>query len=122
MRPETWRRGWAFGANVAEKRENKLSGGLPMSAGTTAPHSIPIPLPLRRLALPLVMAAALGLGACSNMSTTEQRTLSGGAVGAVAGTVGAAITGGCVWCGTLIGSAVGAGAGYVYDQLNKGSR
>ena len=33
----------------------------------------------------------------------------------------AAVTGGCVWCGAVIGGAVGAGAGYVYDQVKKGN-
>jgi hypothetical protein len=55
------------------------------------------------------------------MNETQQRTVSGGAIGAGVGTVGAAITGGCIWCGTLIGGAVGAGSGYIYDQVKKGN-
>jgi len=58
----------------------------------------------------------LSLSACSNMNSTQQRTLSGAAIGAGVGTVGAAVTGGCVTCGAVIGTAVGAGAGYVYDK------
>jgi hypothetical protein len=65
----------------------------------------------------MVLAAGLALGACSNMNTTEQRVLSGGAIGAGAGAVGTVITGGCVTCGAVLGGAVGAGAGYVYDQM-----
>lgn len=61
----------------------------------------------------------LPLAACSNMSTTEQRTLSGAAIGATTGVVGAAVTGGCVSCGAAIGTAAGAGAGYIYDQMNR---
>jgi osmotically inducible lipoprotein OsmB len=75
----------------------------------------------RRVALPAVVVAALALGACSNMNSTQQRTLSGGAIGAGAGAAGAALTGGCVICGTAIGGAVGAGAGYLYDQSKKDS-
>ena len=76
---------------------------------------------MRRAIVPLAALALLGTAACSNMNDTQQRTLSGGAIGAGVGTVGAAITGGCIWCGTLIGGAVGAGSGYVYDQVKKGN-
>jgi hypothetical protein len=61
----------------------------------------------------------LGLSACSNMNSTEQRMLSGGAAGAVVGTVGTVMTGGCVACGAAIGGAVGTGAGYLIDQAEK---
>ena len=71
---------------------------------------------MKHLALPIVLIAGIGLGACSNMSNTEQRVLSGGAIGASVGAVGTAVTGGCVACGAAIGGAAGAGAGYIYDQ------
>jgi hypothetical protein len=64
----------------------------------------------------LCLAAFSG---CSNMNTTQQRTLSGAAIGAGVGTVGTIMTGGCVSCGAAIGTAAGAGAGYVYDQSKK---
>ena len=76
---------------------------------------------LARVALPLALLAAVGLGACSNLSDTQQRTLTGGGAGAVAGTVIGAAAGGCIWCGTLVGGAIGAGAGYLYDQAKKGN-
>ncbi len=76
---------------------------------------------LARVALPLALLAAVGLGACSNMNDTQQRTLTGGAGGAVVGTVIGAAAGGCIWCGTLVGGAIGAGAGYIYDQVKKGN-
>ncbi len=60
---------------------------------------------------------SLSLSACSNMSTTQQRTLSGAGIGAGVGAAGAAVTGGCVTCGAVIGGAVGAGTGYVYDRM-----
>lgn len=70
-----------------------------------------------------VMAVALvlglGLGACSNMSQTEQRTLSGAAIGAGVGAAGTAVTGGCVTCGAAIGGAAGAAGGYIYDHQKK---
>jgi osmotically inducible lipoprotein OsmB len=62
---------------------------------------------------------ALGLSACSGMDSTEQRTLSGGAIGAGAGAAIGAITGGSLLGGALIGGAAGAGAGYLYDREKK---
>lgn len=62
---------------------------------------------------------ALGLGACSGMNNTQQRTLSGGAIGAGVGAVGTVATGGCVACGAAIGAGVGAAGGYIYDRLDK---
>ncbi len=76
---------------------------------------------MTRIALPVILAATLALGACSNMSTTEQRVLSGGAIGAGVGAAGTVITGGCVACGAAIGGAIGAGVGYIYDQTEGGN-
>lgn len=66
-----------------------------------------------------LLALLITLGACSNMNTTQQRTLSGAGIGAGVGAVGTAMTGGCVSCGAAIGAAAGAGAGYLYDQSKK---
>lgn len=63
----------------------------------------------------------LGLGACTGLNTTTERTLSGGAIGAGVGAVGTVLTGGCVACGAAIGGVVGAGAGFAYDQFQKAS-
>lgn len=67
----------------------------------------------------LAVALALGLAACSGMNSTQQRTLSGGAIGAGVGAVGTVVTGGCVTCGAAIGAGVGAAGGYIYDQVEK---
>ena len=53
------------------------------------------------LALPLV--AALALTGCSNMTTTQQRELSGGAIGAAAGAGITAIAGGNTSTTTALG-------------------
>ena len=66
--------------------------------------------------VPLALVLALGLSGCAGMSSTQQRTLSGGAIGAAVGAAGTAVTGGCVSCGAAIGGAVGAGAGYISDK------
>jgi osmotically inducible lipoprotein OsmB len=76
---------------------------------------------MKSILVPVLAVALLGTSACSNMNSTEQRALSGGAIGAASGTVITAITGGCIWCGAAIGGAVGAGAGFVYDQVKKGN-
>jgi osmotically inducible lipoprotein OsmB len=66
----------------------------------------------------LIMVAAVLLGGCSGMSNTEQRVLSGSAIGAGSGTLIGWAAG-----GPLVGAAVGAGAGAVggvlYDHYQK---
>lgn len=69
--------------------------------------------------LTVMVLCVMLLASCSNMTATEQRVLSGAGIGAAAGTAGAAMTGGCVSCGAAIGTAVGAGAGYIVDQNEK---
>lgn len=73
---------------------------------------------MRSVTLGAALVAVLGLAGCSGMNSTEQRTLSGGAIGAAAGAAGTAITGGCVACGAALGGAVGAGAGYLSDKID----
>lgn len=72
--------------------------------------------------LTLCFALVGTMSACSNLDDTQQKALSGGAAGAVIGTVGVAITGGCIPCGTAIGGAVGAGSAYALDQLDKATK
>ena len=49
------------------------------------------------------------------MSDTQQRTLSGAAIGAGAGTIIGAIAGDAGW-GAAIGAAAGAAGGYIHDK------
>ena len=67
----------------------------------------------------LLALCLVGAGACSNLSDTQQRVLSGGAIGTTVGVIGTAATGGCLACGAAIGGAVGAGSGYLYDYVDK---
>jgi hypothetical protein len=70
-----------------------------------------------RQGLPIIaMVTAVSLGGCANMTTTEQRTLSGAGIGALGGAAIAAVTEGSVATGALIGAGVGAGAGYLYSR------
>ena len=70
------------------------------------------------LALPLV--AALTLTGCSGMTTTQQRELSGGAIGAAAGAGITAIAGGNPIWGAIGGAAVGAVGGFLYNNHEQG--
>lgn len=58
-----------------------------------------------------VLVAGVLLGGCSNLSHQEQRTLSGGALGAGVGVAAGALTGGSWLAGGLIGGAAGAAIG-----------
>ena len=69
-------------------------------------------------AVPFVVAAALTLSACAGLSDTEQRVLTGGAVGAAGGTAIGAIAGNA-GLGLAIGTIAGGTAGYLYDQHKK---
>lgn len=59
----------------------------------------------------LVLVAAFGLSACSNMSTQTQRALSGGAIGAAGGAGLAYMTGGPILGAALVGGGAGAAIG-----------
>ncbi|MDD3579754.1 MAG: glycine zipper family protein [Desulfobacca sp.] len=71
---------------------------------------------IKKLALILVLTMLLG--GCAGMSYTEQRTLSGGAIGAAGGAAVGAIAG-----SPAVGAGIGAGAGllggYLYDRYEK---
>ncbi len=57
------------------------------------------------------LVSLLGLGACSGLDRREQRALSGGALGAGAGALIGAVTGGSAVTGALVGAAGGAAVG-----------
>jgi hypothetical protein len=68
--------------------------------------------------LALVVVVVLLVGSCSGMSDTQQRVLTGGAVGAGSGAlIGWAA--GCPGCGAAIGGGAGLVGGYIYDQYEK---
>ena len=73
---------------------------------------------MKNYALILILTLSLSLGGCAGMSDTEQRTLSGAAIGTGAGAVVGAIAGSAGW-GAAIGSAAGAAGGFLYDRNQK---
>lgn len=62
-----------------------------------------------------ILVVGLALSGCAGMTDTQQRTLSGGAMGAGAGALFGAM-GGNAAMGAAIGGAVGAGGGYLYGK------
>ncbi len=64
-----------------------------------------------------VMVVAVALAGCANMSNTEQRMLSGGAIGAGTGALAGALIGGLTMgTGAALGGVLGVGAGYLVDK------
>jgi hypothetical protein len=64
----------------------------------------------------LVASIILPVAGCTNMSKTQQGTLSGGAIGAGAGLGIAALSGGNLWVGTAVGAGAGALTGYMISK------
>ena len=62
-----------------------------------------------------VPALALSVG-CTNMTPTEQSTLSGAAIGALGGAAIGGLTGGSAGTGAIIGGAAGAVVGNIYGR------
>lgn len=73
---------------------------------------------MKYLVIILMLILTLGLSGCAGMSDTEQRTLSGGAIGTGVGAVVGAISGHTVW-GAAIGAVAGSAGGYLYDKDQK---
>jgi hypothetical protein len=71
---------------------------------------------MRRFAI--VAGAGLLLGACTGMSDTQQRTVTGGLGGAAGGAAIGAIAGNA-GMGAAIGALAGVAGGYVWDQHKK---
>lgn len=61
----------------------------------------------------------LSVAGCAGMSPTEQRMLSGGAIGAGAGAAVGAISGGSAATGAVVGGAAGVVGGLIVDEADK---
>jgi len=68
--------------------------------------------------LVLVVVLALALGGCSGMSATQERVLSGGAIGATGGAIIGAAAGSPAVGEASVGGA-GLLGGFIYDQFQK---
>ena len=69
--------------------------------------------------LVLVSVVAAGVAGCANMSSGEQRTLSGAGIGAAAGALVGALAVGRPQAGAALGAAVGGAGGWLYDRHEK---
>ncbi len=67
----------------------------------------------------LIAASMLG---CAGMSPTQQKTLSGGAIGAAGGAALGAITGGSPAVGAAVGGAAGALGGFIIGESERNRR
>ncbi len=65
-----------------------------------------------------VLACGVALAGCSGMSETQQRALSGTAIGAGGGAILGAI-GGNAALGAVAGAAAGLAGGLIYDKVKK---
>ncbi|HXH13964.1 MAG TPA: YMGG-like glycine zipper-containing protein [Alphaproteobacteria bacterium] len=72
----------------------------------------------RLLALFLGLMIVVAVG-CANMTPTQQRALSGGAIGAAGGAAVGAIVGGSPALGAAVGGAAGAATGALWNDINK---
>jgi osmotically inducible lipoprotein OsmB len=70
----------------------------------------------------LVLVLIGGMSGCAGMSATQQRILSGGAIGTAAGVGVAAVAGAPLIVGAAAGAAAGSVGGLVVDQMHKSGR
>jgi osmotically inducible lipoprotein OsmB len=70
---------------------------------------------MRKVLIVSVLVISLALVGCAGMSDTQQRTLSGGAMGAAGGAAIGALAGNAA-LGAAIGGAAGASGGFLYGR------
>lgn len=74
---------------------------------------------MNRYSLVLMAVLAVSVSGCANMSSGEQRTLSGAGIGAAGGALIGGLATGRPLRGAAIGAAAGAVGGYLYDRHEK---
>jgi len=77
---------------------------------------------MKALKVAMVIVLLAALPGCAGMSSTQQKTLSGGAIGAAGGAALGAITGGSPAVGAAVGGAAGALGGYILGETEKNRR
>lgn len=75
---------------------------------------------MKKFLVVIMGVCLLGSVACTNMNKTQQGTVSGGAIGALAGAGIGAIAGGSGTIGALVGAGVGSVAGGVIGYQESG--
>ncbi len=75
---------------------------------------------MKRLAMIfVVLTFVLALNSCADMTRTQQKTLSGAAIGAGAGAILGAVVGGRPLAGAAIGAGIGALGGYISGESDE---
>ena len=74
---------------------------------------------MKRYSLVLMAVLAVSVSGCADMSSGEQRTLSGAGIGAAAGALVGGLAKGRPLAGAAWGAAAGAAGGYLYDRHEK---
>ena len=74
---------------------------------------------MKKLSLIVILIISLALGGCAGMSDTQQRTLSGAAIGTAAGALIGELATGQPLHGAVLGAAAGAAGGWLYDRHEK---
>ena len=74
---------------------------------------------MKRYNLVLMAVLVVSVTGCANMSSGEQRTLSGAGIGAAAGALIGELAVGRPLAGAAWGAAAGAAGGYLYDRHEK---
>jgi uncharacterized protein YcfJ len=76
---------------------------------------------MKKYLIVVLLVASLALAGCAGMSDTEQRTLSGAAIGTAAGGIIGAIAG-HTGIGLAAGAVAGIAGGYLYDHHEKAQK
>lgn len=69
-----------------------------------------------------VVLLVVSLSGCAGLNRTQQRVLSGAAIGTGTGTAAALITGGSLAVGAVAGAAAGTVGGFIVDEMDKRRR
>jgi osmotically inducible lipoprotein OsmB len=74
---------------------------------------------MKRVSALILSLALFGAVGCTNMTPTQQRALSGGAIGAAGGAALGAIVGGSPALGAAVGGAAGTAAGALWEDMRR---
>jgi osmotically inducible lipoprotein OsmB len=74
---------------------------------------------MKRLLALLLVFMLWAVGGCANMTSQQQRALSGGAIGAAGGAVVGTVVGGSPLLGAAVGGAAGAAVGAFWEDINR---
>lgn len=75
---------------------------------------------MKRIMFAFVILAFVCTLGCAGMTHTQQKTLSGGAIGAAGGAVLGAVVGGSPAIGAAVGGGAGALTGYIIGEHDQG--